>query len=75
MIGPDVTELLRVVTGEQVTAAEAFVLTTRTGGNPLFVAEYARLPRADREAGELPVVVRHVLDRRRPLATVTRLAG
>ena len=60
----DVTALLRSVAGEPVSADEAFLLAGRTAGNPLFVAEYARLPREERLGAELPVAVRHVLDRR-----------
>ena len=43
---------------------ETALLLTRTGGNPFFVSEYARLPRAEREAGDIPLAVRSVLGRR-----------
>ena len=47
-----------------VTDAEAAVLADRTGGNPFFVSEYARLPRDQRAGDEIPVAVKSVLDRR-----------
>lgn len=47
-----------------VTDAEAALLADRTGGNPFFVSEYARLPRAQRVGDEIPVAVKSVLDRR-----------
>jgi DNA-binding SARP family transcriptional activator/DNA polymerase III delta prime subunit len=47
-----------------VTDSEAALLADRTGGNPFFVSEYARLPRAQRVGDEIPVAVKSVLDRR-----------
>ncbi|MCV7415941.1 AAA family ATPase [Mycolicibacterium litorale] len=60
----DVAALANEVADEAVTDAEAAILADRTGGNPFFVSEYARLPRADREGSEIPVAVKSVLDRR-----------
>ncbi|TRW81174.1 AAA family ATPase [Mycolicibacterium sp. 018/SC-01/001] len=60
----DVAVLANVVADEPVTATEAAELATRTGGNPFFVSEYARLPREERAANEIPRAVRSVLDRR-----------
>ncbi|WP_260762825.1 BTAD domain-containing putative transcriptional regulator [Mycobacterium sp. SMC-4] len=60
----DVATLANEVAEEVVTAAEAAELADRTGGNPFFVSEYARLPRNERAAHEIPHAVRSVLDRR-----------
>lgn len=60
----DVAALANQVADELVTDAEAAVLADRTGGNPFFVSEYARLPRTDRVGSEIPVAVKSVLDRR-----------
>ncbi|MDG4664354.1 BTAD domain-containing putative transcriptional regulator [Mycobacterium sp. 236(2023)] len=60
----DVATLANEVAEEAVTAAEAAELADRTGGNPFFVSEYARLPRAERAGNEIPHAVRSVLDRR-----------
>ncbi len=60
----DVAVLANEVAEEAVTAAEAAELAARTGGNPFFVSEYARLPRAERAGSEIPRAVRSVLDRR-----------
>lgn len=60
----DVATLANDVAEETVTAAEAAELADRTGGNPFFVSEYARLPRAERVGNEIPRAVRSVLDRR-----------
>ncbi|MEW5808712.1 MAG: BTAD domain-containing putative transcriptional regulator [Actinomycetota bacterium] len=60
----DVAALANVVAEDAVTADEAAELAARTGGNPFFVSEYARLPRAERSANEIPRAVRSVLDRR-----------
>ena len=54
----------RRVSGDELGAADVALLMTRTGGNPFFVSEYARLPKSEREAGELPLAVRSVLGRR-----------
>ena len=59
-----VISLVGEVAGEEVPEAEARVLTARTGGNPLFVSEYARLPRSERVGTAIPVAVRAVLGRR-----------
>ncbi|OKH68331.1 ATPase AAA [Mycobacterium sp. SWH-M5] len=58
----DVAVLANQISEDVVDAAEARILAERTGGNPFFVSEYARLPRAER--GEIPVAVKSVLDRR-----------
>ena len=64
-LGPtEVDALARRVAGEDLEADEIHRLAERTGGNPLFVSEYARLPRDDRRDGEIPSAVRSVLDRR-----------
>ncbi|OKH62137.1 hypothetical protein EB72_14115, partial [Mycobacterium sp. SWH-M1] len=60
----DVAALANVVAEDPVTADEAAELAARTGGNPFFVSEYARLPREERAANEIPRAVRSVLDRR-----------
>ncbi|GAA0282626.1 BTAD domain-containing putative transcriptional regulator [Cryptosporangium japonicum] len=60
----EVATLLGSVSGEAVADAEARELAERTGGNPFFVSEYARLPREERFSGELPLAVRSVLGRR-----------
>lgn len=60
----DVATLATQVADEAVTAAEAATLAERTGGNPFFVCEYARLPRDERQGNEIPVAVKSVLDRR-----------
>lgn len=49
---------------DELTDAEAALLADRTGGNPFFVSEYARLPREERTAGDIPSAIRSVLDRR-----------
>ncbi|MBU9764112.1 AAA family ATPase [Mycobacterium sp. TNTM28] len=58
----DVAVLANQIAPDAVDDAEAVVLAERTGGNPFFVSEYARLPRAERH--EIPVAVKAVLDRR-----------
>lgn len=60
----DVAALANQVADDPVTDAEAALLADWTGGNPFFVSEYARLPRADRVGSEIPVAVKSVLDRR-----------
>ncbi|MGV0850838.1 BTAD domain-containing putative transcriptional regulator [Mycolicibacterium phlei] len=60
----EVAVLASEIADEPVTAAEAAELADRTGGNPFFVSEYARLPRGERAASEIPRAVRAVLDRR-----------
>lgn len=60
----DVAALAGAVAEDALTATEAATLAERTGGNPFFVCEYARLPRDERAGNEIPVAVRSVLDRR-----------
>lgn len=60
----DVATLANQVADEEVGEAEASALAARTGGNPFFVSEYARLPRAERLGAEIPIAVKSVLDRR-----------
>ena len=59
-----VAGLVARLTGEQLEPARAALLALRTGGNPLFVGEYARLPDGDRRDGAVPVAARQLLDRR-----------
>ncbi|MUL80937.1 AAA family ATPase [Mycobacterium sp. CBMA247] len=58
----DVAVLANQIAEDLVDDTEAVVLAERTGGNPFFVSEYARLPRAERD--EIPVAVKSVLERR-----------
>jgi DNA-binding SARP family transcriptional activator/DNA polymerase III delta prime subunit len=60
----DVAALARAIADDPVTDGETATLAARTGGNPFFVSEYARLPHAERLRGELPSGVKAVLDRR-----------
>ncbi|MFD6676205.1 BTAD domain-containing putative transcriptional regulator [Rhodococcus zopfii] len=60
----EVAVLARQVCGEELGPTEARMLAERTGGNPLFVSEYARLPRDERLGGGIPMAVRSVLGRR-----------
>ncbi|WP_420880401.1 BTAD domain-containing putative transcriptional regulator [Rhodococcus sp. (in: high G+C Gram-positive bacteria)] len=60
----EVAELACHVCGEQLEPAEVRLLSDRTGGNPLFVSEYARLPRDERLGDGIPLAVRSVLGRR-----------
>lgn len=60
----DVVALANNVADDPVPAAEAATLADRTGGNPFFVSEYARLPRAERQGSDIPIAVKSVLDRR-----------
>lgn len=60
----EVAELAGHVAGEQLGPAEVRLLSDRTGGNPLFVSEYARLPRDERLGDGIPLAVRSVLGRR-----------
>ncbi|MGN6609120.1 MAG: BTAD domain-containing putative transcriptional regulator [Jatrophihabitans sp.] len=64
LAGAEIGELVQRISGEPITDREAALLLTRTGGNPFFVSESARWPRAERAAGEVPLAVRSVLDRR-----------
>ncbi|WP_454789104.1 BTAD domain-containing putative transcriptional regulator [Mycolicibacterium lutetiense] len=58
----DVAVLVNQIADDFVDDTEAGVLAERTGGNPFFVSEYARLPRTERD--EIPLAVKSVLDRR-----------
>lgn len=60
----DVATLANQVADDHVGEAESAALADRTGGNPFFVSEYARLPRAERLGGEIPIAVKSVLERR-----------
>jgi DNA-binding SARP family transcriptional activator len=60
----DVAALANQVADDHLTDTETAVLADRTGGNPFFVSEYARLPRAEREGTEIPGAIRLVLARR-----------
>ncbi|WP_422748905.1 BTAD domain-containing putative transcriptional regulator [Mycobacterium sp. WMMD1722] len=60
----NVAALANNVADDPVSDAEAATLADRTGGNPFFVSEYARLPRAERRGSDIPVAVKSVLDRR-----------
>jgi DNA-binding SARP family transcriptional activator len=72
VLGPlgasEVADVVGTVSGEDLSAADAAALAERTGGNPLFVREYARLPADQRSGAALPGAVRAVLGRR--LATL-----
>lgn len=59
----DVAVLANQVADDDVTDAEVEALARRTGGNPFFVSEYARLPREERGT-DMPLAVKSVLDRR-----------
>ncbi|MDA0185326.1 AAA family ATPase, partial [Solirubrobacter phytolaccae] len=67
-VGPlalaDVRELANTIAGDPLSEREADDLARRTGGNPLFVSEYARLPTDARVQGDTPLAVRSVLGRR-----------
>lgn len=60
----DVAVLANEIAEEAVPPAEAAQLADRTGGNPFFVSEYARLPSAERLGSDIPRAVRAVLERR-----------
>ena len=60
----EVGVLAGAIAGEELSEREAGELARRTGGNPLFVCEYARLPSEAREQGDTPLAVRSVLGRR-----------
>jgi DNA-binding SARP family transcriptional activator len=62
--GPHATALLRQVSGDTISAADAFALIHHVGGNPLLLGEYARLPAGERRDGRIPHAARAVLDRR-----------
>ena len=61
---PSASALLRQVAGDTITAADAFALMQRIGGNPLLLTEYARLPAQDRQGSEIPLAARGLLVRR-----------
>lgn len=60
----EVAALANQVADDALTDTEAAILADRTAGNPFFVSEYARLPRAERAGTEIPGAIRSVLDRR-----------
>ena len=60
----DVAHLVEQVSGYRPGAADVTGLTTRTGGTPFYVVEYARLPSEQRSAGQIPPTVRSVLQQR-----------
>ncbi|SEP57670.1 BTAD domain-containing putative transcriptional regulator [Microlunatus flavus] len=60
----DVAAMVGTVSGEALSGSDAASLAERTGGNPLFVREYARLPAQERLGAALPGAVRAVLGRR-----------
>jgi DNA-binding SARP family transcriptional activator len=62
--GAGSTALLNQVAGETLSASEAFKLTDRTGGNPLLLTEYARLPREERSTGAVPLAAHTLFERR-----------
>ncbi|MGK9272930.1 AAA family ATPase [Williamsia muralis] len=57
----DAATLANEIADEALSDTEVSRLIRRTGGNPLFVSEYARLSKDERDAGELPQAVRSVL--------------
>ncbi|OBC07847.1 hypothetical protein A5788_14810 [Gordonia sp. 852002-50816_SCH5313054-c] len=59
----EVTALVREISDVELSQGELDELVDRTGGNPLFVTEYARLPDSQRRE-VVPAAVRSVLDRR-----------
>ncbi|WP_051471374.1 BTAD domain-containing putative transcriptional regulator [Patulibacter minatonensis] len=64
-LGPgEVADLAARIAGEALSEQRAGELAAHTGGNPLFVSEFARLPAAEREGGSVPLAVRTVLGRR-----------
>jgi DNA-binding SARP family transcriptional activator len=56
-----VGELAGRIAGEEIDAEEARRLAERTGGNPLFVSEYARLSPEERHGDTIPLAVRAVV--------------
>ncbi|MGW0036601.1 BTAD domain-containing putative transcriptional regulator [Gordonia sp. NPDC003376] len=64
LVRDEVIALVRAVAGDELTPEDADTLTRRTGGIPLFVAEFARLPAEERRREMVPAAVRSVLDRR-----------
>ncbi|WP_059039217.1 BTAD domain-containing putative transcriptional regulator [Gordonia desulfuricans] len=64
LVRDEVVALVRAVAGDEMTPEDADTLTRRTGGIPLFVAEFARLPAEERRREMVPAAVRSVLDRR-----------
>lgn len=67
-VGPlgraEVAELAGSVVGREFGEDTVAELVARTQGNPLFVAEYARLADGARLAGDVPLAVRAVMQRR-----------
>jgi DNA-binding SARP family transcriptional activator/nucleoside-triphosphatase THEP1 len=60
----EVAALANQVAEDVLTDTETAMLADRTGGNPFFVSEYARLPRDERAGTEIPGAIRSVLERR-----------
>lgn len=60
----EVTQLVSAVADEPPAPDDIDTLTRRTGGNPLFVSEFARLPPMERRRDLIPARVRSVLGRR-----------
>ncbi|MBS1691071.1 MAG: AAA family ATPase [Actinobacteria bacterium] len=63
LAAPEVRALASQVCTDPLTEDDAAELTMRTGGNPFFVLEYARLPRREWKA-MIPLAVRTLLKRR-----------
>ena len=61
--GPSASTLLLQASGDTVSAADAFALIRRVGGNPLLLTEYARLPPDERREGRIPLAARGLLER------------
>lgn len=59
-----VSDLVGELAGGTVPESEVLSLGRWTGGNPFLLTEYARLPRAERDAGAIPLAVREVIGRR-----------
>ncbi|MBD0024159.1 MULTISPECIES: BTAD domain-containing putative transcriptional regulator [Gordonia] len=64
MARDEVAELVRAVSDERISSADLDLLTERTGGNPLFVTEFARLTQDGRRDEQIPEAIRSILDRR-----------
>ncbi|HMS76255.1 BTAD domain-containing putative transcriptional regulator [Gordonia sp. (in: high G+C Gram-positive bacteria)] len=60
----EVADLVLVVSQEEMAPADVDLLTRRTGGNPLFVTEFARLTHHARDDEQIPEAIRSILDRR-----------
>jgi DNA-binding SARP family transcriptional activator len=68
IVGPlapdDIAVLAERIQGQPLTDDERVSFLSRTGGVPLFVCEFARLPAPARAAGEIPPAVRSILSSR-----------